>query len=89
MSLKYKANLVGDIAIMSIIACFVLLIFSMFYEIKNVQFGVFVLIMLYSEMKIKYKEFREVEIDEELKNKYKWNHAFIGEMRWNNEEIKS
>lgn len=71
MSLKYKANLVGDIAIMSIAACFALLIFSMFYEIKYVQFGIFALTMLYSEMKMKYREIREREIDEELENKYK------------------
>ena len=71
MSLKDKANFVGDIAIMSGTASFVLLIFSMFYEIKYVQFSVFALTMLYSEMKIKYRELRQREIDEGLKNKYK------------------
>ena len=71
MSLKDKANFVSDIAIMSGTASFVLIIFSMFYEIKYVQFGVFALTMLYSETKIKYRELRQREIDEELKNKYK------------------
>ena len=71
MSLKDKANFVGDIAIVSVIASLVLLVFSMFYEIKYVQIGVFSLTMLYSEMKIKYRELRQIEIDEELKNKYK------------------
>lgn len=66
MSLKTKTNLVGDIAIMSITACFVLLFFSMFYEIRYVQVGVFALTMLYSEMKLKYGELREKEIDEKL-----------------------
>lgn len=71
MSLKDKANFVGDIAIMSGTASFVLLIFSMFYEIMYVQVGIFALTMLYSEMKMKYRELREREIDEELENKYK------------------
>ena len=71
MSLKDKANFVGDIAIMLGTASFVLLIFSMFYEIKYVQFGVFALTMLYSETKIKYRELRQRENDEELKNKYR------------------
>lgn len=68
MSLKNKVNLIGDIAIMSCGASFVLLLFSMFYEIKYVQIGIFALTMLYSEMKLKYRELREKEIDELLKN---------------------
>lgn len=69
MSLKNKVNLVGDIAIISGAASFMLVLFSMIYEIKYVQVGVFALTMLYSEMKIKYVKLREKEIDEILKKR--------------------
>ena len=67
MSLKYKTNLVGDISIMAGTAAFVLLIFSTFYEIKYVQFFLTLLLVLHYEMKIKYRELREMEIDGEVK----------------------
>ncbi len=69
MNLKNKANMIGNIAIMSGATSFVLLLFSMFYEIKYVQVGVFALTMLYSEMKLKYIKLRQEEIDELLKNR--------------------
>lgn len=69
MSLKNKVNLVGDISIISGAASFMLVLFSMIYEIKYVQVGVFALTMLYSEMKMKYVKLREKEIDEILKKR--------------------
>lgn len=69
MSLKNKVNLVGDIAIISGAVSFMLVLFSMIYEIKYVQVGVFAFTMLYSEMKMKYVKLREKEIDEILKKR--------------------
>lgn len=69
MNIKNKANLIGDIAIVLGVASFILLLFSMFYEIKYVQIGVFALTMLYSEMKLKYIKLRQEEIDVSLKNR--------------------
>ena len=71
MSLKYKTNLVGDISIMAGTASFVLLIFSTFYEIKYEQFFLTLLLVLHYEMKIKYRELREMEIDKEVKMRNK------------------
>lgn len=68
MNTKIKTNIVGDIAIISGAVCFVLLLFSLFYEIRYVQVGIFALAMLYSEMKMKYRELREKEIDKQLKH---------------------
>lgn len=69
MNIKNKANLIGDIAIVSGAASFILLLFSMFYEIKYVQIEIFALTMLYSEMKLKYIKLRQKEIDVSLKNR--------------------
>ena len=52
--------MIGGIAIISCCTSLVLLIFSVFYEIKYVQIGVFTLMMLYSDMKIKYRELRNL-----------------------------
>ena len=71
MSLRNKANFVGDVGIISGTAAFVLAIFSMFYEIQYTGIGIFVLMIIYSEMKTKYRKLRAKEIDEELENKYK------------------
>lgn len=71
MSLRNKANFVGDVGIISGTAAFVLVIFSMFYEIQYAGIGIFVLMIIYSEMKTKYRKLRAKEIDEELENKYK------------------
>lgn len=69
MSLKTKSNIVGDIAILSGGAAFVVVILSMFIEIRFSTVGVFAFTMLYSEMKMKYRELREKEIDEYLLDK--------------------
>ena len=71
MSLRNKANFVGDVGIISGTAAFVLVIFSMFYEIQYAGIGIFVLKIIYSEIKTKYRKLRAKEIDEELENKYK------------------
>ena len=71
MSLRNKANFVGDVGIISGTAASVLVIFSMFYEIQYAGIGIFVLMIIYSEMKTKYRKLRAKEIDEELENKYK------------------
>ena len=71
MSLRNKANFVGDVGIISGTVAFVLVIFSMFYEIQYAGIGIFVLMIIYSEMKTKYRKLRAKEIDEELENKYK------------------
>lgn len=68
MSLKNKINIIGVIAIMLYGALFVLLVFSIFYD-QYVQIGVFTLTTLYYEMKLKYRELREKEIEEILRNK--------------------
>ena len=71
MSLRNKANFVGDVGIISGTAAFVLVIFSMFYEIQYAGIGIFVLMIIYSEMKTKYRKLRAKEIDEDLISKCK------------------
>lgn len=71
MNLENKINLVGDISIMSGAAAFAIVIFSIFCEIKYIGIWIFILMMIYSEMKIKYRDLRIKEIDEELENKSK------------------
>lgn len=69
MSLKTKSNIVGDIAIVSGCVAFIVVILSMFIEIRYATVGVFALTLLYSEMKNKYLDLRKREIDEQLLDK--------------------
>ena len=70
MSLRTKANITGDIAIISGIIAFGIVLFSLFYEIKFSTVIVFVLTILCSEMKNEYLELRKREIDKQIQKQY-------------------
>lgn len=73
MSLRTKANITGDIAIISGIIAFGIVLFSLFYEIKFSAVLVFVLTILSSEMRNKYLELRKREIDKQIQKQYENN----------------
>lgn len=66
MSLKFKANRVGDVAIISAIIVFIVCMFSMIIDIPFGEFIVVFFMFLYLEMREKYIEIRKQEIDEEI-----------------------
>ena len=66
MSLKFKANRVGDIAIISAIIVFVVCMFSIVVDIPFGEFISAFFMFLYLEMREKYIEIRKREIDEEI-----------------------
>lgn len=66
MSLKFKANRVGDIAIISAIIVSVVCMFSIIVDIPFGEFISAFFMFLYLEMREKYIEIRKREIDEEL-----------------------
>ena len=66
MSLKFKANRIGDIAIISAIIVFVVCMFSIVIDIPFGEFITAFFMFLYLDMREKYIEIRKQEIDEEL-----------------------
>jgi hypothetical protein len=66
MSLKFKANRVGDIAIISAIIVFCVCMFSIVVDIPFGEFISAFFMFLYLDMREKYIEIRKQEIDEEL-----------------------
>ena len=69
MKLKTKANIVGDIAIISFVLAYATMFFSVVYfRFEYSEFVIFFLMLLYSEMRDKYLKIRIKEIDEGIKN---------------------
>jgi hypothetical protein len=66
MSLKFKANRIGDIAIISIIIVFLVCSFSMVIDIPCGEIISSFFMLLFFVMREKYIEIRKQEIDEEL-----------------------
>ena len=66
MSLKFKANRIGDIAIISAIIVFLVCMFSIVVDIPFGEFISAFFMFLYLDMREKYIEIRKQEIDEEL-----------------------
>lgn len=66
MSLKFKANRVGDIAIISAIIVVAVCMFSIVVDIPFGEFITAFFMFLYLDMREKYIEIRKQEIDEEL-----------------------
>ena len=66
MSLKFKANRIGDIAIISAIIVSGVCMFSIVIDIPFGEFITAFFMFLYLEMREKYIEIRKQEIDEEL-----------------------
>lgn len=73
MSLRTKANITGDVAIISGIIAFSVALFSLFYEIKFSAVLAFALTILSSEMRNKYLELRKREIDKQIQKQYENN----------------
>ena len=66
MSLKFKSNRVGDIAIISGIIVFGICMFSTTIDIPFGEYVVAFFMLLYSEARHEYIEVRKQEIKEEL-----------------------
>lgn len=67
MSLKFKANRIGDLAIFIFMATFFLAVVSMFFEIKFLGLFIFFLMIAFIGLRDKYLEIRIKEIDESFK----------------------
>ena len=71
MKLKTKANIVGTIAILCVIAGLILAFLSIVINQNISGIIIALLIFVYSCLKDEYMDLRYKEIDEEIENKYK------------------